>query len=94
MLLEHERDYGLGMDSPGYRMLLELQWDYGLGMDSATMCKGGGCCHDCGMDAQRKTPCLVSAVILRPRKSPKCSSCHAGQSRLAQARTHFLCVNN
>ena len=35
MLLEHERNYGLGMDAAGPRMLLEHERNYGLGMDAA-----------------------------------------------------------
>ena len=34
MLLEHERNYGLGMDAAGPRMLLEHERNYGLGMDA------------------------------------------------------------
>ena len=34
MLLEHERNYGLGMDALGHRMLLEHERNYGLGMDA------------------------------------------------------------
>ena len=35
MLLEPERNYGLGMDAAGPRMLLEHERTYGLGMDAA-----------------------------------------------------------
>ena len=33
VLLEHERNYGLGMDAAGARMLLEHERKFGLGMD-------------------------------------------------------------
>ena len=49
-----------------------------------TIRKGGGCCHARRMDAQRKTPCVVAAVILRLRKVRKCCSCHTGQSLWAE----------
>ena len=39
MLLEHERDYGLGHGCKGKRMLLEHEEDYGLDMDvKGTVC--------------------------------------------------------
>ena len=39
MLLEHERNYGLGMDAAGPRMLLEQAQNYGLGLDAlVTVC--------------------------------------------------------
>ena len=34
MFLEHERNYGLGMDAAGPRMLLEHEQNYGLCMDA------------------------------------------------------------
>ena len=34
MLLEHERNYGSGMDGLGHRMLLEHERDYGFSMDA------------------------------------------------------------
>ena len=44
------------------------------------------------MRAEGFTPCVVAAAFLSPRQVPKCCSCHAGQSRRAWARTHFLRV--
>ena len=39
MLLEHERNYDLGMDALGTRMLLEHDRNYDLGMDAlGTIC--------------------------------------------------------
>ena len=35
MLLEHERNYGLGMDAAGPGMLLEHERNYASGMDAA-----------------------------------------------------------
>ena len=34
MLLEHERNYGLGMGALVHRMLLEHERNYGMGMDA------------------------------------------------------------
>ena len=39
MLLEHERNYALGMKCSGHRMLLERERNYALGMDAlVTVC--------------------------------------------------------
>ena len=39
MLLDHKRNYGLGMDAAGPGMLLEHERNYGLGMDAlVTVC--------------------------------------------------------
>ena len=35
-----------------------------------TVRKGSQCCHGCGMSAQRKTPCLVVAVIQEASEDP------------------------
>ena len=37
-----------------------------------------------------KTPCVVAAEILRPRKVQQRCSCHAGQSQWVWAEMHFL----
>ena len=44
------------------------------------------------MHAKGFMPCVVAAAFLSPGQVPKCCSCHAGQSRRAWARTHFLRV--
>ena len=70
--------YGSGMDAPN-RTYYEHGCFYSFGV---------GVCHACGgIHAMR-----VAAAFLSPRQVPKCCSCHAGQSRRAWARTHFLRV--
>ena len=82
-----------GHGCSGDRMLLEHERYCGLGMDAVGNRTQKGWMllwspHGCSA----KTPCVVAAVILRPRKVQKRCSCHAGQSQSqgVWAEMHFF----
>ena len=69
--------------APAWMLLIERTTNTDVFMPSASAS---------AMRAEGFTPCVVAAAFLSPRQVPKCCSCHAGQSRRAWARTHFLRV--
>ena len=88
--LFHRNYLWFGHRCSGDHMPLEHSRNYGLGMDAlVAIRRGGGCCRGRRMDIQRKTPCVMAAVMLRPWKVRKHCSCHAGHSRWAQADFFF-----
>ena len=69
--------------APAWVLLIERTTNTDVFMPSASAS---------AMRAEGFTPCVVAAAFLSPRQVQKCCSCHAGQSRRAWARTHFLRV--
>ena len=82
LLIERTRNMDVIM-VPAWMLLIERTTNTNVFMPSASAS---------AMRAEGFTPCKVAAAFLSPRQVPKCCSCHAGQSRRAWARTHFLRV--